>query len=439
MEKPTQPDTGLSRRRFLQSSAAAGLAGALAGSLVIPRSVHAAGSDALRIGLIGCGGRGTGACRQALSADPGAVLVAMGDAFADRLQASLKTLKDPAEDKTNIIPRLQVDPDHCFVGFDAYKKVIESVDVVLLTTPPHFRPAHLRAAIEAGKHVFAEKPVAVDAPGVRSVLASAQLAKDKNLSLVSGFCWRYNNAERAAFQQIHDGAIGDILTLYHTYNTTGLWQHPRQDGWSDMENQLRNWLYYSWLSGDHICEQAVHSIDKMAWAMGDVMPVKAVAHGGRQVRTEERFGNIFDHFSVVYDFPAGQRGFLFCRQEDGCATDTSDHITGSKAVCDINGGQNLHRIHGGATWDYPGPRNNMYQTEHDELFAAIRAGKPINNGVRMANSTMMAILGRMAAYTGKAITWDQAINSKEDMTPAKYEWGPMPVGPVAMPGKTAFL
>jgi predicted dehydrogenase len=424
---------GASRRQFLKHSAAAAAAGALASQLVVPSAVHAASSETLKIGLIGCGGRGTGAASQALSADKNVKLVAMGDAFSDRLQSSLDGLKKQYPDK------VAVTPDKCFVGFDAYQKVIDSdVDVVLLTSPPSFRPVHLKAAVAAGKHIFCEKPVAVDAPGVRSVLETAKLAKEKNLSLVSGLCWRYHYAHRETFKRIHDGALGPITSVYSTYNTGGLWNHGRKPEWSDMEWQLRNWLYFTWLSGDHIVEQAVHSIDKMAWARKDEMPVKAIGHGGRQVRTDPAYGHIYDHFAIVYEWADATRGFLYCRQQDGCASGVHDFITGTKGVCDITSG-NSYEIKGEAKWKYTGESNNMYQTEHDELFASIRAGKPINDGVRMSTSTMMAILGRMAAYTGQVITWDQAMNSKEDLTPAKYEWGPMPMPPVALPGKTKFF
>jgi myo-inositol 2-dehydrogenase / D-chiro-inositol 1-dehydrogenase len=418
------------RRQFIKTSTAAGLA---LGTLVIPRMAHAVGGETVRVGLIGCGGRGTGAAMQAISADPNAQLTSLGDLFEDRLVGSIKSLKEQKPQQVSATP------DSCFTGIDAYKKVIDSgVDVVVLTTPPHFRPAHIRAAITAGKHVFCEKPIAVDAPGVRSFLESTEMAKGKGLSIVSGFCWRYNFAERAAFERIHDGAVGDIQNIYSYYNTSGLWSHARKPEWTDMEFQIRNWLYYTWLSGDHLVEQAVHSVDKVGWAMRDKPPVRAIAQGGRQVRTDAVYGHIFDHFAVVYEWENGTRAFLNTRQQDGCASGVQDHIVGTKGVCNINSG-NSQVIKGEVNWRYAGERNNMYQTEHDELFAAIRAGKPINDGVRTANSTMMAILGRMAAYTGQVITWDQAMESKEDLTPPSYDFGPIATPPVAMPGKTKFV
>ncbi|MBX3412079.1 MAG: Gfo/Idh/MocA family oxidoreductase [Pirellulales bacterium] len=418
------------RRDFLRRSTAMAVTGSLVGSMSFARSAHAGGDDVLRVGLIGCGGRGTGAAAQALAADKNTKLVAMGDAFGDRLQASLETIRREAGDK------VAVTPETSFVGFDAYQKVLDSgVDVVVLATPPHFRPAHLKAAIEQGKHVFCEKPVAVDAPGVRSVLATAELAKEKNLSIVSGLCWRYDNGVRETMQRIQDGAIGDIVAMQENYNTGSLWMKPRQPEWSDMEWQLRNWLYFTWLSGDFNVEQHVHSLDKAAWAMGDEPPVYCVGLGGRQVRTEPEYGHIFDHHAVQYEYANGVRLFAFCRQQDGCASDVDDYILGTKGRATVL----KNRIEGPNEWRYRGPRNNMYQTEHDELFAGIRSGQPINNGVYMARSTMLAIMGRMATYTGREITWDQAINSTEDLTPTAYEWGSLAVAPVAMPGRTPFV
>ena len=358
---------------------------ALAANLSIARSAHAAGSDVLRVGLIGCGGRGTGAAAQALSADANVQLTAMGDAFADRLQTSLDNLRKMFSDK------VAVPEEHCFVGFDAYRSVIDSgVDVVLLTTPPHFRPAHLQAAVAAGKHVFAEKPIAVDAPGVRSVLASCEEAKKKGLSVVSGLCYRYDIPKRETIQRIHDGALGDIVALNVNYNTGTLWMHPRKDDWSDMEWQLRNWLYFTWLSGDHITEQHVHSLDKAAWVMHDEPPVKAVGLGGRQVRTSPEYGHIFDHHAVVFDYPSGVKLFSYCRQQAGCSVDVSDYVMGSRGTADLM----KHSINAsGSSWRYRGDAPNMYQVEHNELFASIRSGNPINNGEFMSRSTMMAMLG----------------------------------------------
>jgi predicted dehydrogenase len=406
-------------------------------------NVHAAGGDTIRIGLIGCGGRGTGAARQALLADKNIKLVALGDAFADRLQSSLATLKK-SEDLDG---KINVKPDHCFVGFDAYKHILASdVDVVLLTTPPHFRPIHLKAAVEAGKHVFAEKPVAVDGPGVRSVLATCAEAKKKGLAIGSGLCWRYHHGMREIFKHVHEGAIGDITALQCTYNTGALWHKPRQPDWSDMEWQLRNWLYFTWLSGDFNVEQHVHSLDKMAWAMKNEYPVKASGSGGRQVRTGPEFGHIYDHHTVVYEFKNGLKLFSACRQQEGCAHDVSDNIFGTEGTCNIDASHARGSIKplkaGRSAWYYrpaADQRDDMYQNEHDELFASIRAGTPINDGEYMTKSTLMAIMGRMATYTGQVIYWDKALNSKEDLTPPRYEFTSLPTTPVAMPGVTKFV
>ncbi|MBI3467564.1 MAG: Gfo/Idh/MocA family oxidoreductase [Planctomycetes bacterium] len=430
---PVRPDTRSlpSRRDFLRSSTAVAIAGSLVGTLSLSRSAHAAGDDLLRVGLIGCGGRGTGAAAQALNADDNVKLVAMGDTFGDHLQKSLANLQK----QSALAGKIDVPPERQFVGFDAYKQVLDcGVDVVLLTTPPHFRPSHLKAAIDAGKHVFCEKPVAVDAPGVRSVLATCEEAKRKNLAVVSGLCWRYHTGKRETFKQIHDGAIGDIVAMQVSYNTGGLWMHARQPHWSDMEWQLRNWLYFTWLSGDHNVEQHVHSLDKAAWAMHDEPPVRAIGLGGRQVRTAAEFGHIFDHHAVVYEYANGVKLFAFCRQQDGCAVEVNDYFFGTKGRCDVM----KHRITGEKEWRYQGAESNMYQNEHNELFASIRNGTPINNGLYMSRSTMLAILGRMATYTGQVITWDQAMASQEDLTPPSYEFGPLPTPPVAMPGITRF-
>jgi predicted dehydrogenase len=251
---------------------------------------------------------------------------------------------------------------------------------------------------------------------------------------VSGLCWRYDYGVRETMKRVLDGAIGDIVAIHENYLTGGLWHHGRQPGWSDMEWQIRNWLYFTWLSGDHNVEQHIHSLDKGCWAMHDEPPLRATGLGGRQVRTDPKYGNIFDHHAVVYEYPNDVKMFAFTRQQDGCSNDTNDYFIGTKGRANIL--RNV--ITGETTWRYDGPKPSMYQVEHNELFAAIRAGNPINNGRYMALSTMVAILGRMVTYTGKTITWDQAFNSKEDLTPPSYEFGPLPVPPVAMPGVTQF-
>ncbi len=424
------------RREFVKKTGSALLGSTLAFH-VAKASNHpfALNSDTLKVGLIGCGGRGTGAALQATKADPNVVLTAMADIFEDRLQESHNSLMQ--ENPTKI----KVEKDHMFVGFDSYKKVLASdVDVVLLATPPSFRPGHLEAAVAAGKHIFCEKPVAVDAPGIRRVLETAKMAKQKGLALMSGFCWRHDDPKNATYDRLLDGAIGDIHTVYNTYNTGALWYRDRQPSWTDFETTMRNWLYFTWLSGDHIAEQAVHSLDLMAWAFGDILPVSASGTGGRQSRTEDQFGNVFDHFAIVFDYPDGRKGFHFSRQQKGCSRAYGLDILGSKGKCNIHVSNN-HHIMGKKEWKWKGERNNMYQTEHDTLFASIRSGKPFNDGVRMANSTMLAIMGRMVAYTGQTLTWEEALNSQETLGPPldDFKWDMnWAMKPVAQPGITKF-
>ena len=421
---PSQPPR--SRRDFLRQGSTAVLAAA-----AIPR-VHGGSSELLRVGLVGCGGRGTGAAANALRADPHTRLVAMGDTFGDFLANSLRTLQGAAD----IAAQVQVDEDHRFTGFDAYQGVIDSSDVVLLATPPHFRPTHMRAAVDAGKHLFVEKPVAVDAPGVRSVLESAARAKAKGLSVVSGLCYRYSDAKRETLERIHDGSIGDVVALQCTYNTGALWYRERQPDWSDMEWQVRNWLYFTWLSGDHINEQHIHSLDKIAWARQDEYPVKCTASGGRSARTDAKYGNVFDHFNVVYEWADGVRGFASCRQLAGASTDVSDHVFGTRGVASLQ----AHRIRGEKAWRWRSDEpDDMYQNEHDALFASIRDGAPIDDSHHMCHSTLMAIMGRMAAYTGQTITREQALSSTEDLSPPAYDWTELPVAAVARPGVTQFV
>jgi predicted dehydrogenase len=423
------------RRSFLKNSGIALIGSTLAYHSGISAPLGTTKKATLKVGLIGCGGRGTGAALQALQADSDAVLTAMGDVFEDRLNESYGELMKEVKDK------VKVDNQNKFIGFDAYLKVIQSgVDVVLLTTPPAFRPDHLIAAIDSGKHVFCEKPVAVDAPGVRKVLAAAKKAQEKKLSLVSGFCLRYDSANRAIFGKVLNGDIGDIKTVSTFRNGGELWYKPRQQNWSNMTNQMRNWYYYNWLSGDFIVEMTVHSLDMMSWAMGDKMPVRATGTGGRQVRVDDKYGNIYDHFAVEFEYAKGVKGFHFARQQDKTSSRNTVEIVGTGGTALINVGSN-QEITGKAPWKYTGPKNDMYQTEHDELFASIRNGKPMNDGEWMANSTMIAILGRMVAYTGQTITWEQALNSNEVLGPktGDYSWdlnwnGP----PVAKPGITRF-
>jgi predicted dehydrogenase len=293
------------------------------------------------------------------------ILTAMGDMFEDKLTASLKRLSKQEPQ------RVQVPPEAQFVGFDAYQRVIDSgVDVVILTTTPNFRPLHLRAAVDAGKHVFTEKPMAVDSAGIRSVLRSVEDARQQGLSVVAGFCWRYSYPERATFGRVQEGAVGDVLSVHTTYHASPLKTFPRQATWSDMEWQLRNWWHFRWLSGDHIVEQACHSIDKINWAMGGRVPVRANALGGRQMREGPETGNVYDHFTVIYDYDDGARCFHTCRQMPNCAFDNTDYIMGNRGTCFVNGWGPTHVIKGENPWTYDGEHPNMYQVEHNELFAS---------------------------------------------------------------------
>lgn len=422
------------RRKFIKSASTV-IGGTLAINLAGATPTFSSQDNTLKVGLIGCGGRGAGAAGQALQADPNVILTAMGDTFSDRLDESYKELFEMYPDK------VKVDKSYKFVGFDAYKKVIDSgVDVVLLATPPAFRPDHLVAAVDAGKHAFCEKPVAIDAPGVRKVIAACKKAKEKNLSVVSGFCFRYDSPKKEIFSRIHKGEIGAIKTISTVRNGEQLWSKPRQSGWTDMEYELRNWLYYTWLSGDFITEMMVHSLDMMSWAMGDKPPLKATGTGGRQVRVEEIYGNAFDHFAIEYEYPNDVRGYHFSRQQENCSMTNKVEIAGTAGNAWISG--NSHEITGRTNWKYSGQRNDMYQTEHDELFASIRNGKYLNDGETMALSTMLGILGRMAAYTGQTISWNDAINSNEVLAPAidQYNFNLNWAGAeVARPGFTKFF
>ncbi|WP_119080787.1 Gfo/Idh/MocA family protein [Chitinophaga alhagiae] len=424
------------RRSFLKTSGMAVLGTTLAYQSGFATTLLSGAPPVLKVGLIGCGGRGTGAAAQALQADPGVVITALGDVFEDRLEEAYTALQ--AIDGK----RVKVAQKNKFIGFDAYQRVLDSgVDVVLLATPPNFRPDHLTAAVNAGKHIFCEKPVAVDAPGVRKVLAAVKTAKEKNLSIVSGFCFRYDASNRAVFGKVLQGDVGEIRSVSTFRNGGGLWSKPRQPGWTDMTYQLRNWYYYNWLSGDFIVEQAVHSIDMMQWVMGDRLPVKATGTGGRQARIDPIYGNVYDHFAIEFEYADGAKGYHFCRQQEATAGRNTVDVMGTdgNAIVTIGSRQ---EITGKNKWKYSGEKNNMYQTQHNELFTSIRNGKPVNDGEWMANSTMLAILGRMVGYSGQVITWEQAFNSGRELGPKidAYNWDlAWEVPPVAIPGVTKVI
>lgn len=421
-----------SRRSFLANVAgAAAMAPMLASGESTAPAVHSGGDDTIRVGLIGCGGRGNGAAIDALHADPNAKLVALGDTFADRFESTLAAV----EFDEKVGDQVDVTPERMFSGFDAYKGVIDcGVDVVLLTTPPHFRPQHFEYAVAKGKHCFVEKPVAVDVPGLMRVAAASEQAKSKGLAVVSGLCWRYDPGVRATMEQIQNGAIGDIIAIESSYNGGALWHRGDKSDWSRMEYQIRNWLYYTWLSGDIIGEQAIHSLDKTAWLLGDASPVKAMGLGGRQQRVQSKYGNVWDHFSVFYEYPSGQSVYFTCRQQDGCSMHVDELVHGTKGKARIL----AHQITGENKWKYDGPKPSMYRVEHEELFRSIRDGKPIDNSDYMINSTMIGIMGRVAAYTGKTLSWEDAMSSSERLGPAEYAWTDVPEPSVAVPGVTAF-
>jgi predicted dehydrogenase len=331
-----------------------------------------------------------------LVASPENVLVAVGDTFADFANGSVDKLRRNAVVKD----RVQVPADHVFVGFDAYKKVVDcGVDVIILATPPHFRPQHLAYAVEKGKHSFVEKPVAVDAPGVRSIIETCKKAKEKNLAVVSGLCWRYHPSVRETVRRIvEDKAIGDIVAIQSTYNANQLWYRNPKPNWSQMEVQIRNWLYFHWLSGDHICEQAIHSLDKTAWLQGDIQPTHAFGMGGRQQRVEPEFGDVYDHHTVFYEYPTGVRVYFTCRQQNNVSNLVDEVVLGTKGRAQVL----EFKIEGEKAWQgKKDPKIDMYVIEHQHLFNSIRDGKPINNGHYMANSTMLAIMGRMCTHMGQ--------------------------------------
>jgi predicted dehydrogenase len=414
------------------------------------RTGLAAAEDTIRIGVIGCGGRGTGAVLDAIGAATniiysssghtedvtadarverkGVQVIALADLFADRVEACRGNLK-----------RLDISlaDNRCFHGFDAYEKLlaIEEINYVILTTPPHFRPLHLKAAIEAGKHAFVEKPVAVDGPGVRMVLEASELAREKNLGILAGTQRRHQKSYQETVRRIQEGAIGELMYGRCYFNIGGLWMIQREANWSDMEWQIRNWLYFTWLGGDHIVEQHVHNLDTMNWVIG-AHPIKATALGGRQARIEPAYGHIYDHFAVEFEYPNGVRVFSQCRQIDGCENKIEDAVVGSKGTSNC---ENRIVAQGTGTWRFREKDVNPYQQEHLDMIESIQAGRPLNEGKEVVESTVTAIMGRESAYSGSSVTWEQVLKSTRRLGPEKYEFGPVPVAEVAIPGKYKFL
>ncbi|ARA92259.1 dehydrogenase [Rhodothermaceae bacterium RA] len=440
---------GFTRRDFVKTSAAAAL-----GASLMPSGnfAYAAGADEIKVGLIGCGGRGTGAAAQALSTKENVKLVAMADAFRDRLDDSYKSLTDPeysdwsGQAGVDLRARIDVPEERKFVGFDAYKEVIPLVDVVILATPPGFRPIHFSAAVEAGKHVFMEKPVATDAPGVRQVLEAAEVAKQKKLNVVVGLQRHYQTVYREWVQRLHDGAIGDIILGRVYWNGGGVWTRERQPQWNEMEYQMRNWYYFNWLCGDHIVEQHIHNIDVANWVKQG-HPIRAQGQGGREVRKGRDHGQIFDHHFVEFEYADGSRVLSQCRHIQGCWNLVSEGFHGTKGTAPKPG--EIYDASGNAIYRHRGQNDpNPYQVEHDELFDAIAKGEyryaDAENG---AIATMSAIMGRMATYSGQMIEWDQALNSQLSLMPERFAWDAAPpvlpdengLYPVPIPGKTQVI
>jgi predicted dehydrogenase len=443
-----------SRRQFLKASCSGITVAVAAASLPYVATGSEASDDLIGIGVIGCGGRGTGAALDALQAATNVIyprstyhtenvvegakavaknvhIVALADVFQDRLEHCREQLHKAG---------MPVSEDRCFIGFNAYEEVMRLPDVnyVILATPPHFRPAHLRAAIEAGKHAFVEKPAAVDATGVRSVIESGEIARRRGLAIGAGTMRRYANGFRETTRRIQGGMIGEIIACEAIRSSGELWSVARKPSWTDMEDQLRNWLYYTWLSGDFIVEQFVHNLDIINWVLGE-HPVRAFAMGGRQVRTDPRFGNIYDHFAVGYQFASGVRCFAMDRQMNGCAARIEEVFLGTKGTGRFGSFRGLSiDVKGGKRWRFSERPNNPYHQEHEDLINSIRSGQPINEARQLAESTLTAIMGREAAYSGQIITWEEALNSTQDLSPANYEFGPMPTPPVAKPYQYNF-
>jgi len=429
------------RRKFIKTSVAGGTAAILLPSGMLYGKIP----DKIKVGLIGCGGRGTGAgIIDCAESTPGVELVAIGDVFEDHVKSAPEIIKANLQKRGLPVKDIyKVTPETTFAGFDAYKNVIAcDVDMIILTTPPFFRPQHLRAAVEAGKHVFMEKPIAVDPVGVRSVIESSDLAKEKGLAVVSGTQLRRILSNRETIKRVHNGDIGD-LTGGQVVRAGGAmrdWrkeEENRKPEWSDMEYHIRRWLFWTWQSGDFITEMHVHNLDIMNWILQS-HPVQCMGVGGRQVRTDAKYGDCFDHFAVEYEYPNDVRIEYIGTQIDGFTYRSDQRVTGTKGSVYLYGGNGI--IKGANPWKFEGEKPNPSVLQYAEMIESIRNGKPLNEGRQIAESTMTAILGRMSAYTGRALKWDWAMNaSKLDLTPGKMEFGDLPDMPIPMPGVTELI
>jgi len=435
----TDSTPGASRRDFLKNTAAAGAA-AVAAHLSLASAARAAGDDVIKVGLVGCGGRGTGAGENVLQSAKGVKIVALGDAFANRLNGCRRRLEDIAKNDEKIKElgnSVEVE-GRCFTGLDAFEHVLKTdANYIILATPPGFRPTHLQAAVAAGKNIFTEKPVGTDTAGIRKVFDAYEEAKKKNLAIVAGTQRRHQKGYLETIKQIHDGAIGEILGGHCHWNQGILWAHAREPGWSDLEYQMRNWYNFVWLCGDHIVEQHVHNIDVMNWALGS-HPVKALGMGFR-TRTDPKYGHIYDFFSTGFEYPNGVTVLSTCRQISNCANSISETVRGTKGSSQID----RYTINGkpAATRGRRGGETNPYVQEHTDLIASIRKGQPLNELKQVAESTLTAIMGRMSAYTGKEVTWDFVTNkSRENLMPEKLSFEmSLSTPPVAVPGKTPLV
>jgi predicted dehydrogenase len=443
-ERNTSPDSPATRRDFLKASAvAAGTA--LSASLVA--NVHAAGTDEIRVGLIGCGGRGSGAADNVMNAERGVKIVALADVFRGQAEGCRRRLEDLAkEDRVRQLGNSIDLPDsRIFDGLDAYEKLLATdVNYVMLATPPGFRPIHLAAAVAAGKTIFTEKPVGVDGPGIRKVLQAYEDAKSKGLAIAAGTQRRHQAGYIDTINRIHDGAIGEVLTARCYWDQGNIWFRPRREGQSDIEYQLHNWYHFVWLCGDHICEQHVHNLDVVNWVLR-AHPIKAHGRGGRAARQSgdpNQVGQIFDHFAVEYEYPNGVRSYSYCRQIDGCENNVSEAVVGTHGHSQVNAYQIFSKLNTNSKQERPRRRGETdpYVQEHTDLIQSVRSGKPINELKNVAESTLTAILGRMASYTGKAVTWEQALHSREDTMPEKLSLKmDHQVGPIPVMGRTALV